>query len=181
MNKNINPEFEKHLKEIEEICRKDIVPQVLYNAKLVGLKEGYDYEGFTSVDFLQAVKDDIPVSPFNYYVDFGGHITNKFMHILQEVYPDYKIHDAGYYYYPPTGYMSWHTNSNRPCKRLYITYSDGESYFRYLNDGKVTTDYDNNGITIREFDIPELPNKFWHCVASENANRLSFGFRLEPR
>ena len=132
MNKNISQDFEPYIDEIKEISLK-VLAEVKYNASLVGLTENHDWDGFTSPEFLKRIKSDIPNSPFNYYVDFGGHIANKFMHILQKVYPDYDIHDAGYYYYPPTGYMSWHTNSNRPGKRLYITYSTGNSSFRYLN------------------------------------------------
>ena len=50
--------------------------------------------------------------------------------------------------------------------------------FRYKQDNDIITDYDNIGITVREFDIPALPEQLWHCVGSY-ANRFSFGFRLE--
>jgi hypothetical protein len=181
MNRNISQDFEPYIDEITDIC-KQVSKDIILNAKKIGLVENHDWEGFTDPSFLHNIKDDIPNSPFSYYVDFGGSITNKFMHILQKVYPDYNIHDSGYYYYPPTGYMGWHTNSNRPGKRLYITWSDGDSSFRFLQDNEVQEDPDNvNSPTIREFDIPEPPDKFWHCVRSENANRLSFGFRLEKK
>ena len=182
MNRNISQDFEPYADEINNICTK-VLQEVKYNAKLVGLVENNDWDSFTSPEFLQRIRSDIPISPFNYYVDFGGHVANKFQHILREIYPDYDIADSGYYYYPPTGYMSWHTNSNAPGKRVYITYSNGNSSFRYLDsDNKVQEDPDNvDAPTFREFDIPEEPNRMWHCVRSEDGDRISFGFRLTKK
>ena len=56
-------------------------------------------------------------------------------------------------------------------------WSDNKKIFRYLKNGEIVTSYDNKGITIREFDIPEPPNYFWHCVGSE-CDRYSFGFKI---
>lgn len=151
-----------------------IVPDIIYRSKLKGIKEVPNWESHLEYDFSK----DIPVSHDSYYIDFGSRNTGKFMHIMKELYPNYNIIDSGHYYYPKTGYMGWHTNSNKPCKRVYIVYSDGQSFFRYKQGNDIITDYDNIGITVREFDIPELPEQLWHCVGSY-ANRFSFGFRLE--
>lgn len=181
MKKNIAQDFEPYIDEVNKICKK-VLAEVKYNATLVGLTENHDWDSFTSPDFLARIKSDMPKSPFNYYVDFGGHVANKFQHILRKIYPDYDIVDSGYYYYPPTGYMSWHTNSDSPGKRVYITYSTGNSSFRYLTLDGVQEDPDNvDAPTVREFDIPELPEKMWHCVRSEDGDRISFGFRLNKK
>lgn len=170
MKKNISQNFKDELTRIAE----QIVPSIIYKCKLQGIQEVENWESHLETDFSQ----DVPVSNDSYYIDFGSRTTSKFMHIMQQMYPDYNIIDSGHYYYPKTGYMGWHTNSNKPCKRVYITYTDGQSFFRYKKDNDIITDYDDVGITVREFDIPELPEQLWHCVGSY-ANRFSFGFRLK--
>ena len=77
--------------------------------------------------------------------------------------------------------MGWHTNSNTPEKRVYLVYAleDKQSFFRYYEKGEVTTDYDNKGLTVREFNPSSKTPFFWHCVGSE-CDRYSFGFKLFP-
>ena len=87
----------------------------------------------------------------------------------------------GSFYYPPTGYMGWHTNCGTPGERFYITWAseDKKSFFRYYDNEKneIVTDYDDKGITIRQFTIPKSAPYFWHCVGSE-CDRFSFGFMV---
>ncbi len=88
---------------------------------------------------------------------------------------------SGNFYYPPTGFMGWHTNCGDPCERFYITWAseDKKSFFRYYDYEKdeIITDYDNKGITVRQFNIPDRAPHLWHCVGSE-CDRLSIGFRV---
>jgi len=100
--------------------------------------------------------------------------------VLKTVYPTNSIELSGSFLYPDTGYMGWHTNHDEPCKRLYIVHADEEkaSFFRYVEDGNIITDFDNKGLTIREFDVYGTKPYFWHCVGS-TCNRFSFGFRIE--
>jgi len=90
---------------------------------------------------------------------------------------------SGSIIYPPTGYMGWHTNYKNPGRRLYITYAseDKKSFFRYKDPKtkEIITDYDDKGITIRQFDIMGKPPYFWHCVGSD-CTRVSFGYRINP-
>ena len=90
---------------------------------------------------------------------------------------------SGHFIYPPTGYMGWHTNFKYPCKRLYITYAseDKKSFFRYRDPetGEIITDYDDKGITIRQFYVSRKPPYFWHCVGSD-CIRISLGYRINP-
>ena len=99
--------------------------------------------------------------------------------IIKSLFPDLHVACSGTFYYPNTGYMSWHTNHNPPTDRLYITYaSDQEkSFFRYYKDGKIVTDYDDKGITIRRFTATGTKPYFWHCVGSQ-CDRVSIGFQL---
>ena len=100
--------------------------------------------------------------------------------IVQKVYPDNFIWFSGYFYYPPTGYMGWHTNHNDPAIRLYINYAseDKKSFFRYYHNGKIVTDYDRKGLNIRKFKCPGKRPYFWHCVGSE-CDRISIGFTIK--
>ena len=100
--------------------------------------------------------------------------------LVQSAFPKKRVQLSGDFYYPPTGFMGWHTNNDQPYDRVYINYAsaDKKSFFRYLKDGEVITDYDDKGITIREFDIPKPPDYFWHCVGSE-CDRYTFGFRIQ--
>ena len=88
---------------------------------------------------------------------------------------------SGQFYYPPTGYMGWHTNAASPCERFYITWAseDKKSFFRYYDyeNDEIITDYDDKGITVRQFNIPDRAPHLWHCVGSE-CDRLSIGFRV---
>jgi len=119
--------------------------------------------------------------------DFSGYlerthlnVEKDLINILKGIYPSTSISMSGSFYYPDTGYMGWHTNYQEPCKRLYIVYADmaGRSFFRYQEKRKIITDFDDQGLTIREFDIPGTKPYFWHCVGS-TCNRFSFGFRIE--
>jgi hypothetical protein len=75
--------------------------------------------------------------------------------------------------------MSWHTNSDKPEKHVYITYVDepDKSFFRSSVNGKVITDWDSEKLTVRVFDVVNKEPLYWHCVYSE-CNRYSIGFRL---
>ena len=79
--------------------------------------------------------------------------------------------------YPAGGVMTWHTNSNLDGWRTYLTYSYGESAFRYIDDkGEIITCRDlSNCWQLRRFEIPQ-EDRFWHTIAS-NGFRITYGFR----
>lgn len=93
------------------------------------------------------------------------------------------IEPSGSFLYPKGGYMGWHTNSNSPGIRVYISYSQSRngSCFKYMdiNSKSVITDWDNIGLTIRIFKIYDDKSKyFWHCVSAPGADRISFGYKF---
>jgi len=98
--------------------------------------------------------------------------------IVKTLFPEMFLHVTGHYYYPKTGYLGWHTNYASPNDRVYVTYSTGNSFFRYYDGEKVVTDYDDCGFTIRRFSILNKKPYFWHCVGSD-CDRFSFGFKLK--
>lgn len=86
---------------------------------------------------------------------------------------------SGCFYYPPDGFMSWHTNYKRNDWRVYIVKSlEGDSFFRYVKDGEIATDYDPKGWSYRIFYVGNEANPFWHCVYG-GSGRYSIGFRLK--
>lgn len=92
------------------------------------------------------------------------------------------VSNSGHFWYPPGGYMSWHTNSGCPGWRLYVTYAEqpGKSFFRYRDvaSGSIVTSYDDTW-DFRMFEIcRERP--LWHAVYSDT-HRFSLGFVIRPR
>ena len=164
-----------------------IIPKIKTQGKFVSVNNtGRDWKYNISEEYLNKCKKLFEINkesvyPVNeYLLGFKENlISNNLLSIIQEIYFDKKVTISGHFYYPNKGYMGWHTNWNQPNKRLYITYAseDKISFFRYFKNGEIVTCYDNKGITIREFDIPEPPNYFWHCVGSE-CDRYSFGFKI---
>ena len=87
---------------------------------------------------------------------------------------------SGRIWYPPAGYMGWHTNSNSTGYRLYCSHSEEEksSFFRFFDpiSKEVVTSWDEKGWNFRMFHVNEDAN-FWHCVYSET-DRISIGYNL---
>ena len=90
---------------------------------------------------------------------------------------------SGHFWYPPGGFMGWHTNQKAPGWRIYINYTEEseKSFFRYQDpdSGEIITKNDDI-INFRLFRIcPEKP--LWHAVYSDT-HRFSFGYmvRMTP-
>ena len=112
---------------------------------------------------------------------FTKKYNSKFIYFLQKKFPSSSILLSGNFLYPKNGYMGWHTNSDTPYLRCYITYSEnGDSYFKYYDQltKKTIVDMDNIGWTLRYFKISNKSDELlWHCVYS-NTNRISIGYRI---
>jgi hypothetical protein len=84
---------------------------------------------------------------------------------------------TGHFWYPPGGWMGWHSNSHNPRGRIYISWAEegGKSFFRYQDrkTGEIITQWEKKGWQINRFTIP-TDDIFWHCVGSYT-NRVSFG------
>lgn len=91
------------------------------------------------------------------------------------------VHASGHFWYPPAGYMGWHTNARRPGWRFYVTYADEpeRSFFRYRDpvSGRVVTSVDGHW-TFRLFRV-DRQRPLWHAVYSDT-HRFSFGYRVRP-
>ena len=88
---------------------------------------------------------------------------------------------SGAFWYPPKGYMGWHSNADHAAFRMYATWvpEGHKSFFRYRDPktGKVITSWDRKGWTFRLFECRK-DNKTWHSVYS-NTDRISIGFWYE--
>jgi len=84
---------------------------------------------------------------------------------------------SGRHWYPPGGYMGWHTNSNVKGFRLYCSHApvDDASFFRYRHplSGEILTSQDTSGWNFRLFRTDADP--LWHCVYSAT-DRISMGY-----
>lgn len=100
--------------------------------------------------------------------------TNAFCEYMK---PNDSLIISGKGWYPPGGYMGWHTNSCTPGIRIYCSFAKehGKSYFAYYKDGEIIKCWDDCGWNFRMFSISS--NLFWHCVYSET-DRISLGFRI---
>ena len=89
------------------------------------------------------------------------------------------VEDSGHFWYPPGGYMGWHTNVRTPGWRMYINYAEepGKSFFRYRDPetGQIVTSWDEEW-NFRLFRI-DRGKPFWHAVYSET-NRFSLGYKI---
>lgn len=84
---------------------------------------------------------------------------------------------SGHFWYPPGAYMGWHTNSEAPGIRIYVTHAEepGRSFFRYREpaSGRVVTALDDRW-NVRLFRV-SAQTPFWHAVYSDT-NRFSLGY-----
>lgn len=135
---------------------------------------------------LQLVHGDISVSKASRLsiLLLPDDIRAELVAALMVYYPQIDQRLAGYFWYRPGGFMSWHTNSNDAGIRLYISYAEvgDRSFFRYQDPAthNVETSNDTAGWQLRFFEVSvESDKKFWHCVQSDT-DRLSLGFRLAP-
>tara|TARA_A100001388_G_scaffold277442_1_gene268649 strand:- start:181 stop:798 length:618 start_codon:yes stop_codon:yes gene_type:complete len=90
-------------------------------------------------------------------------------------------------YYPPGGFIGWHTNWAAPGWIILFNWSEeGKGYFKYYYDMKVVTLKDKPGWNARvgRFPIEYLrgeqkpENLLWHCAKTE-CRRFSFSYRFD--
>jgi hypothetical protein len=172
MNQNLN--------EIQSIIEKNI-PLIKYHSWVKNDKPKLDGQYYTSEEYLDSLNDkDAAIGKYRYMFDFADlKIADKLYSHVEKMFPGYTPYVSGHFYYPAGGYMSWHTNSDKPEKHIYITYVDepNKSFFRSSVNNKITTDWDSEKLNVRVFDVVDKEPFYWHCVYSE-CNRYSFGFRL---
>ncbi len=164
--------LEKILESVPEMKQSSIYQYHLYKKKITSAEDP-----FVDMDCLD-VSQDIPIGLQENLNTFEPVEAEKLLiEGLAKLYPKHDIRISGRNIYPPGGHLGWHTNSNHPGKRIYITHVEesDKSFFRYIQDGREITSYDKKGWNMREFEVDDNP--LWHCVYTD-IERLSIGFRL---
>lgn len=136
---------------------------ILPDNPLEEIKKSWEVNGYTHGDFeIQNLWKSIPRNSPDIPNAFGCRKAS----LWKREYPL-----TGSFVYPPGGGMSWHTNSNNPGLRIYLSWSEnGDSGMGWLDaEGNLKLDYDEIGWNIRVFNVPT-----WHCVFS-NCWRCSLG------
>ena len=166
---------------VEEIVNSDFINKCLSES------ENFNYN--LNPNWQESLKKESFDDPLNTsgknrnMKSFDKKISEDLLPIVKKLVNHHHVFASGHYIYPPTGFMGWHTNYEMPCKRFYITYAseDKKSFFRYRHPEtkEIITDYDDKGITLREFNVTQKPPYFWHCVGSD-CIRISLGYRVNP-
>lgn len=165
---------EELIKSIENIFSKNRILQ------RVGTQ---DAEYYVSEKYLKE-RDLISVSEHKHLYNIATNTTSSDIKGLKEFLKELGFETteeniSGCFFYPENGFMSWHTNYTRNDWRIYIVNSlQGDSFFRYIEDGKIVTEYDPIGWSYRIFYVGDASNPYWHCVHG-GSGRYSIGFRLK--
>ena len=125
-------------------------------------------------------KGDIVVSPDVYAHYLEQFDEGKVKGAAAALFPNSALKSiSGRFYYPPKGYMGWHTNSNMEGWRVYASWAaeDKKSFFRYFHKNKIWTEWEDKGWNFRAFEVKKA-SPYWHCVYTD-CDRYSFGFRFQ--
>jgi len=85
-------------------------------------------------------------------------------------------------YYPPGGYVGWHTNYDANAYQILFTWSDGNGFFRYLDNktGEMVTIPDVKGWQCRHYYFgsdKEPENLCWHS-AYAGGERITLAYKF---
>lgn len=88
---------------------------------------------------------------------------------------------ASFSYYPPEGFVGWHTNANNVSHQLLFTWSEnGDGYFRYYDNKKkkIITQPDKKGWQCKSLFFGSKNKPLWHCCYTKGP-RLTFAVKLK--
>ena len=85
-------------------------------------------------------------------------------------------------YYPPTGFVGWHTNYKAHGYIILFNWSEnGEGFFRFVEGNRMTTLKDGRGWSCKVGYFGEnISDQLWHCARTE-CRRFSFSYRFEKK
>jgi hypothetical protein len=122
----------------------------------------------------------IQLNPFLNYHKVAHNVIKDYLKIEGYVHD----HPSGCHWFPPSGWMGWHTNADIFGYRMYCVYAaeDNKSFIR-IRDPKtkeIITSWDKKGWNFRMFlcDTDDPDNYAWHCIYSDT-NRISVGFHYQ--
>ena len=85
-------------------------------------------------------------------------------------------------YYPPTGFVGWHTNYKAHGYIILFNWSEtGDGFFRFVEGNRMTTLKDGRGWSCKAGYFGEnVSDQLWHCARTE-CRRFSFSYRFEKK
>lgn len=126
------------------------------------------------------VKDAIIDEELKHLREKVDEVTKSRIQDILKLKERFSFENTGHFWYPPGGFMGWHTNNRNPGWRFYITYVDkpGNSFFRYRDpiSKEIITIYDKQW-NFRLFNV-SLDKPLWHAVYS-NTHRFSIGYTIK--
>lgn len=137
---------------------------------------GDKHTGFPEQHFSQPVGVMAERDPDNFH-DISFRVKKQFPAILG-------VHsNALYNYYPPGGFVGWHTNWNAAAYQILFTWSEtGNGYFRYydLKEKKIVTEQDKPGWQCRWYYFGRLREREHHCwhAAYAGCDRITLAFKI---
>lgn len=139
------------------------------------MKKGSEHTGFPEQHFSQPVSQMTKKDPKWGDIEFA--VKKKF--------PEYLgVHSSALFnYYPPGGFVGWHTNWNANAYQILFTWSEtGDGYFRYFDQStqEVVTIPDVPGWQCRWYyfgakDEPE--HHCWHA-AYTRCDRITLAYKI---
>jgi hypothetical protein len=114
------------------------------------------------------------------FIDFRNKVKNDFAVQIGA------MHSALLNYYPPRGFVGWHTNWNANAYQILFTWSkSGDGYFKYLDSktGEIVTIQDVPGWQCRHYYFgreDEPDNHCWHA-AYAGCDRITLAYKFQNK
>tara|TARA_Y100000361_G_scaffold154137_1_gene178349 strand:- start:3529 stop:4053 length:525 start_codon:yes stop_codon:yes gene_type:complete len=139
-----------------------------------------DAKTYTGYEYYLQIQKDIDTAEKSIYkrIELDQKEKVNIIKHISNIYPKASITQSGNFFYPENGFMSWHTNSGSPGRRIYLSYVEeaNKSAFKYIQNNKEIISFDFVGWNMREFNVTKN-EPFWHCVYTSTP-RMSIGFRV---
>jgi hypothetical protein len=159
---------EKALTDPEYYCNREWLDHMLENWET--------HSGFPEQHFSQPISRMATVNP------------EKFLNLKNKVREDFTteigaMHAALSNYYPPGGFVGWHTNWNANCYQILFTWSKtGNGYFKYYDKQKdeIVTIQDVPGWQCRHFYFGRKDEPDHHCwhAAYAGEPRITLAYKF---
>lgn len=142
---------------------------------------------FTSITYYKMLVEnnnllDLPAKALVFSDQWDMTAKKEFEHgIIKRKFPK-SIDTPVIGYYPPNGFVGWHTNCEAHGYIILFNWSeDGEGFFRYIKDGKMDTLKDGKGWSCKVGYFGNTPEDYlWHCARTE-CRRFSFSYRFQNK
>lgn len=136
------------------------------------------YTSITYYNMLAVNLVDLPEKTLVYSDHWEMNSKKEFDHgIIRRKFPQ-SLDTPVIGYYPPNGFVSWHTNHLAPGYIILFNWSeDGEGYFRYIKDNQMVTLKDDVGWSCKVGKFGDETDPLWHCARTE-CRRFSFSYRF---